>query len=74
MLGETDSLKVSSYNSSNPPIFLIHGFLNNYTTRFSQRMKNGMYVLRVYLKMYLKPKMRIISCFCGYICIHSVRD
>ncbi|ODN02419.1 Pancreatic triacylglycerol lipase [Orchesella cincta] len=40
-IGETDSLLESSYSPQKTPIFLIHGFVNNYTCKFSQRVKNA---------------------------------
>jgi hypothetical protein len=41
ILGDIESLKDSRYNKSNQILIFIHGFLNNYTTRYSQHMKNA---------------------------------
>ncbi|CAL8110507.1 unnamed protein product [Orchesella dallaii] len=40
-IGESDSLLESGYSPTKSPIFLIHGFVNNYTCKFSQRVKNA---------------------------------
>ena len=45
--GENDSLTKSSYDPMKPVIFIIHGFVSNFTTKFSQRVKNGMRKLSI---------------------------
>ncbi|OXA57767.1 Endothelial lipase [Folsomia candida] len=40
MIGNSESLSTSRYDAAKPALFIIHGFLNNYTTRYSQTVKN----------------------------------